>query len=768
MRPHGFTCDQNIILRNSVACRQETERGHDRRSRRRIIRIMDFGHDDDDLFASLGGSLMKNLLADLNGDTGTGGLLSLEELEQELAHLDDRTPLDVPPSPGIQAPNTAASMVVRAQEQVQSTKTDQQDINAATSAPLDAWSLSLEKFTAASLQDDFLQADSARKAKTSGQESANSNLQQQSLVFRNAEEYDVSEPLLVSPPPGIAAGNSDGASRNLAEELTTKLETVSVVDQTSAPTLTDPPEIPEPRKLPKTPPNSMTFSLPRPPPPTPQNSVVVDLASSSVNAGPFENIPTIHEDPVQITVGNPPNVTPGEEDSLQKQPPLVDPTTSMPSQKAETQPAATATAASNVVKPGQPAPQHESGSRMQSGAAAPSTGPSVQPSQILALPPRTTVYCNPTPGAMPIPATAIASKFMSARDISYVVHAILKPILNSQQYNTVSPFDYDRAFWQKTIGGPSPASDHPTAERQHRPAPSRNQGKSLQDEIESRDQKAKNWSTENSVLGRTAKSQVTRPRSLIAQPIKQEQDKASSKSTEQRRRQALWKARIYCDQAYQAYINVVHNWHVSVSPNQGMTPAAAANLQPHLFKLLRCLGLSRSDQTQGLDWSSELMQEQQQQSSYSMTNETALPLLTKLPKGRVLLARVLEQALLPPPAVSVLLPFLFKAMYVLPSSTISSDQSEDTANSITQELANDRVFTALSRVLQTLPNIPKTEIIRSLDVVQEHSAVALQSPVRMQAVHSLLQRGTQLSASDPSLTEDWKKREEAFLQVLSG
>ena len=44
--------------------------------------------DEDDLFA-LGGSLMKDLLADLNDDADAS-FLSLEQLEKELAHLDSK------------------------------------------------------------------------------------------------------------------------------------------------------------------------------------------------------------------------------------------------------------------------------------------------------------------------------------------------------------------------------------------------------------------------------------------------------------------------------------------------------------------------------------------------------------------------------------------------------------------------------------------------------------------------------------------------------
>ena len=64
---------------------------------------------DDDLFASLGGSLMKDLLADLTIDNGDeGGLMSLDELEAELAQMDSLSAMPPPTS-------SAAAAVVQSQ-----------------------------------------------------------------------------------------------------------------------------------------------------------------------------------------------------------------------------------------------------------------------------------------------------------------------------------------------------------------------------------------------------------------------------------------------------------------------------------------------------------------------------------------------------------------------------------------------------------------------------------------------------------------------------
>jgi len=382
-------------------------------------------------------------------------------------------------------------------------------------------------------------------------------------------------------------------------------------------------------------------------------------------------------------------------------------------------------------------------------------------------PPRKPVFCDPTPRAQPVPASALASQFMSTRDISYVVHAILKPLLNHQQQNPPTPFDYDRAFFQRAGGVAQPTNTY------HRSKQSGGKGKkkqNLEAEMKSREKKAKDWSAEHSVLGRTAKSNVTRPRALIAQPTKADSDGSNNKENlEQRQRQALWKARIYSDQAYQAYLKVVETWHaVMTPPNQTMSPAAAASLQPHLFKLLKCLGVAKSD----VDSTKEEEGETQQQ-VYAVVNETALPLLAKLPKGRVLLARVLEQALLPPVAVNALLPALFKAIYDLPlpsppSVASSPMDAEAAAAAANARMVDERLFAGIARVLHTLPDLPGSIILQCLDFASEDSSASLQSTSRMSAVHALLQRGSQTAASDESFAPEWKVKEESFLKILSG
>ena len=325
------------------------------------------------------------------------------------------------------------------------------------------------------------------------------------------------------------------------------------------------------------------------------------------------------------------------------------------------------------------------------------------------MPPPRPVYANPHPDAPPIPANALATPFMSVRDISYVVHSILKPIL---AFGT-SPFDYDQVFWRRRGQGLRPAK--------------KAQVDKLEKEMKSRSEKAEVWSNQHATLGKTAKSNVARPRALIAQPVVNE----GMPGGEEKQRQTLWKARIYCDQAYQAYMQVVEAWESSSGT------AIPANLQPHLVKLLRCLGIS-------------LKEDKDNNRAYSI-DPSGLSLLLKLAKGRVLLARLLEQALLPPASVQVLLPPALKVLY-----------------EAKQDPVDDRVFAAFARVINSLPDLSGTCILDGLKVIQGSASSALSSTSRMQAVHGLLRRGSMLAASNPDFAKEWSEVEGEFMKILGG
>ena len=563
--------------------------------------------ESDNLFAVLGSSLMKDLLANLNDDDDNDGFLTFDQLEQELAVL-ERAP---PPQ---QDPRTSAASLVVHQQQPAAASTT-------TAAPVDAWSLSLAKFASSSLEQEFLLADTERKqapAKPPG------------LDFSEAKEYDTSDDV-VAPPPGLL-DNAKILSSIQGEPKAA-----------SAP--------PMPRKVPPTPQTSMAMGAP-----TPRNSIVEPASQESKPVAFAGQVPQS------------PPVPPAAYPKVPHNTPVMAPVMASP--------------------------------MMPPLVATPVTGaaPWQSPPPVRMQP--TKVYMNPR--GPPIPANDLESRYMKARDISFVVHGILRPVLAAG----TQPTDYDVLFWNRHAG-----TDSATFTPKHK----------MERELQIRREKAKEWSSEKSTLGLVTKTNVTRPRALLAQPLT---DAAAPKQ----QRATLWKARIYCDQAYQAYDAVVEAWRRAP---QGQLPSRAVHTPLH--KLLKCMGLSLSQEAGPQDY---------------QVDKEALELLLKLPKGRVLLARSLEHALLPPKAVHILLPFVLDILYPQPE--------------------NDRLFAAWTFVLATLPNWPGPTLLQAIQLAQDHSPQSLSAPARMQCIHAILQRASALAGESADFAQLWKPAEEKFVQVLTG
>ncbi|GKY97745.1 hypothetical protein MPSEU_000732700 [Mayamaea pseudoterrestris] len=327
------------------------------------------------------------------------------------------------------------------------------------------------------------------------------------------------------------------------------------------------------------------------------------------------------------------------------------------------------------------------------------------------MPPATMprIYCNPHPKAPPISAQQLASKYMTARDISYVVHSMLKALLSAP---TDHEADYQYQLLCRT--GLSPPIQHA-----QQPDAYKNKADILE-ELLSRQKKAQEWSSEKHTLGHVLKTNALRPRALIAPTVA---SVSVDHDSSNKQRASLWKARIYCDQAYQAYANVLECWRTAAP---GQVPAFT--VQVHLERLLKCFGMT----------------------SATEVDAAPLALLLKLRKGRVLVTRVLEQALVPPVAVRTLLPLLLQTLMATPppKDDIASD---------------DRLCLALARVLATVPELTTHDLVNSARAVLRHGSLALSSESRMHCVHALLQRG-----SVSQQTEEWSQVEAEFMQLLGG
>lgn len=643
----------------------------------------------DDYFGTLGGTLMKDLLADLQVDDNDW---SLEQLEKELETMVQEPSLEQQPLPSL----NAASLIV-SHGQDRSSSLLSMLSPGASSAPLpppgmggpggsDAWSLSLQKFTSLSLQDDFLAADSARKQTRPPPPPGLA-----SLV--GAEDYDVKEKPTIAPPPGLGGGMASPPPALPIPVETTNIE--PVVGLSSPPPLPTKPH-PPPNAIPMAAP---FMNNPNPMPP-PQGTMMPPMQRGMPMPGMAMPPPGQFMSPpgrIPPNQGGPPpmGIPMQMPIPMNMHPPMGPPVTA---------PLTGVVVASAVSTPG-PAWQ----------TPRPPVPLQVPPPQ----PPKK-AFCNPFPGAPPIPATALESSCMKGRDIAYVVHAILKPVLAAG----TSENDYYIQYLKRRIGNNAPV-DPMNPKRI----------KEADHDVASRQTKSKEWASEKSVLGHVTKSNVARPRALIATP----KLSADQENKEQRQRANLWKARVYCDQAYQSYQKVIDIWRAAPS-NNGIPP----QVQIPLAKLMKCMGIVLDNETK----------------VYTVSDE-ALQLILKLEKGRTLICRVLEQALLPPNAVQALLPSLLGAVIALPTNS--------EAGSIVEEKSVGRLFQAITGIIPKLP-IHADTLVKCLEVAMNHGKWATCSIVRMGCMHSLLQKGAQVVPQDPSddVKGAWGNAERKFMSILQG
>ncbi|KAL3943209.1 MAG: hypothetical protein SGBAC_002698, partial [Bacillariaceae sp.] len=345
--------------------------------------------------------------------------------------------------------------------------------------------------------------------------------------------------------------------------------------------------------------------------------------------------------------------------------------------------------------------------------AMPHAGPAWQTAPRGPVPPQMRAYCDPHPNAPPVPASALETKYMTSRDIAYVVHGILKPVLAAG----TSEDDYHIQFLRRSGARANPNNPK--------------NAKDMNKEMVSRTAKSKEWSSEKSTLGYVAKTNVARPRALIALPQAKTSEQQDS---EQKQRASLWKARIYCDQAYQSYQIIVDIWRAAPA---GTVPP---QLQSHLVKLMKCMGITHIEKEYKVD-------------------TVGLALLAKLSKGKALIARTLEQALLPPNSVQVLLPALLEVLMPVPAK---KGGAEPTSGPETE-----RLLRATTGVIKKL-NTSTDTLLKCLEVVQGVGKASLSSPARMECVHSLLQKGAIVVGQDPSQENRaaWGKAENEFMKLL--
>jgi hypothetical protein len=325
-----------------------------------------------------------------------------------------------PPPP----PMSAAGMVVNRQEALSQYHLAP-PTTMATFAPgsadaqqmdaMDAWSLSLQKFAASSLEADFLQADSVRK----------NNNQPPPPSFTAAAPpppppppgmptvaefapYDVTESATVAvmaPPPGLAPDASQQVVAQAAARLVHEWQHNIIHGEDD-----DEEEesiAPVPRPTPMTPQNSTCFAAPPQPHhlPPPQHQQRLSSAPTP--------------QPTPVTVKPLRDVAAGGAGAGAMMMRMLPPPVAVPMRGPAWQ------------LPPQPQPQQPPPMMMMMRRNVPPPTPPLTP-------PRRAVFANPHPAAPPVPTAALASRYMTARDINYAVRAMLRPMLAAETAGNMS------------------------------------------------------------------------------------------------------------------------------------------------------------------------------------------------------------------------------------------------------------------------------------------------------------------------------------------
>ena len=454
--------------------------------------------DDDDIFASMGGSLLNDLLSDLD-NTSNDDLFT--SLEQELATSYGnnassggglkKAPPSAPPGLG-----SAAAFVVNNQQAV--TATAVPTTNEITN-PEDAWSAALGQFGGMSLAAEFLAADTAKKNQQGqGGGAANQELVQTEsgmlgeaissnvvdILFEDEEEYKLEEDVQVNQTKkqdksgGAEEENDDGGLMALlgAASSRNKKKTTAVVDEPKKSTtdaekkmggtndvlLSPKQQQPQPHMM-NTPDKSGTMAPPPSPmfPPSFPPGVMPppNMMHPVPPPHPGMMMPPPHpHHPGMMMMPPPPGGMPPPPHPGMMMPPMPPPPGMMmggpppppqggmlPPQQPPQQPSsATKTKANRKFEKDFPAlgdaPEEKSQESDDDDDEEEETTAAAAPTVPTSVLPRPNtniriIFNNADPSAPSIPAKSVSTPLMPQRDICYIIHSMLRPLQSLDTYN---------------------------------------------------------------------------------------------------------------------------------------------------------------------------------------------------------------------------------------------------------------------------------------------------------------------------------------------
>jgi len=801
---------------------------------------------EDEIFSSLEGSLMNELLSDIgaNNTVGnnspTGEIFNLAALEKELDRCEEVVPLSsksitatTQPSvvrggpPGLLSTPSAGAIIVghTSLRQLQNPNSSALPIAATNSLvkPLDAWAASLEKFAASELSEDFLKADNARK-------------EQQKLKTDNPvifDEYEVHGEITLTKEGNrnIYPGNS--ISEKKVDDRVTEKSTSPVSSHVSnynvpslhmqkplqRPNIVNGQHVMESQQqgLKQTqqrlsmmgaPPHHglMQSHMMMPPPPHIIGQSTVHM--NVMGVPPQHHVNMMRAPPSQHPMTpnpqgyfpNPiPNPNPNHNQML---PPMrrenETPSSPMPKRGEEEKNGDIALNASNFPDLGCKAkePNDDKKNKLEKSSKKKSdvvenhqnqniksdtkklrvTTPQAS-SQILRK--SRLSFFDPSPHAPPIHATSIPSSSMTARDLCYVLHSMMRPILTFSSVLDAYNADYYRWSHEdrksrnlRFLGGmgnnirnlPKPVWKETKVKAR----------KMEEMFIESVEKRASDWSKDEGVLGKIVKTNVKKPRALLATSVlslSRKGGKAMSQdqySEKDQQRANLWKARAVIDQGCLAFLNLIELRRLLQS-HQGGNVTESGVKEGKLKDLLEDVEENVSKLQVAFGVSNFSTKENSIIKDIEINYDNFCRALS-LPKGCVLLSRVIDEGIFPHPSACHVLPSYIR--FILQKSLSKPDCTS-------LPLAENRLLMSFLGLIRTVqPSLHPRNVLDCLsvaidagrreDMKEGKMKIILEgNRTLMEILHAILSRGNEICPYESGFGKEWKTREAEFMSLLS-
>jgi hypothetical protein len=310
------------------------------------------------------------------------------------------------------------------------------------------------------------------------------------------------------------------------------------------------------------------------------------------------------------------------------------------------------------------------------------------------------------------------------------------------------------------------------------------------------DKRASEWSKEKSTLGKIVKVNVKRPRALLATSTlstavlegrlssMDDENKSSSissledasyESEEERLRTLLWAARLAIDKGYTAYLNLVElrrllqsrpsdssdgtlNYSEEIESRKG---ELLQDVEENVNKMHFAFGVHKIPQIDSELPSIEI-------------DSKMLARTLSLPKGRMLLSRVIDEGILPHPSACHILPAAIGAIL---NSALSKDLTmiDSTA---APPAGEDRLLRSLTGLVRTVePSVDPRNLLTCLNCIIDSKDEVNKRNLSLKTfltskrsllelLHAILSRGNDICLRT-SFSAEWSNKETNFLALLS-